>query len=120
MLTKFQIDNEVTGPPTIDAAGSFTLKPNSEALIASVLPFTSVLATLNYDLLPEEVASQIDENFSDDATILGLMTTHARLAVLLIKEDPSQDNPDLVQFISAFGENVLSKLAAAGIRFINL
>lgn len=119
-MTKFQIDNEAFGPPAVQAVGSFTLKPNSEALIASVLPFTATLATLDYDLLPQEVARQIDENFSDEAIIIGLMTTQFSLAVLLIRENPEQDNPDRVQFITVYADNVLSKLAAAGIRFINL
>lgn len=119
-MTKFQIDNEASGPPCVEAVGSFTLKSNSEALIASVLPFTATLATLDYDLLPQEVTRQIDENFSDEAIIIGLMTSSARLAVLLIREDPSQNNPHLMQFISVYADNVLSKLAAAGIRFINL
>lgn len=120
MTTKFQIENQNTDPPFVEGAGSFTLKSNSEALIASVLPFCATLGQLDYDRLPQEITQQIEDNFSDEATIIGLMTTHARLAVLLIREAPGQDDPDLVQFISVFGENVLSKLAAAGIRFINL
>lgn len=119
-MNKFQIDNTASGPPAIDSAGSFTLKPESEALIASILPFSATLGTLNYDLLPEDVTRQIEEDFSDNATIIGLMTSSARLAVLLIREDPSQNNPHLMQFISVYADNVLSKLAAAGIRFINL
>lgn len=120
MNPRFRIDDPGPEPALIDGAGSFTLRPESEALIASILPFSATLATLNYDLLPEEVTQQIEEDFSDDAVILGLMTTHTSMAVLLIREDPKQDHPDLMQFISVYGNKILSKLAAAGIRFINL